>query len=56
MKAAGAKIKVIRYPGAKHSFTNPDAATYGMPQLEYNADADAKSWEAMLKFFKKTLK
>jgi dienelactone hydrolase len=56
MKDAGVRFQVIRYPGAKHGFTNPDAGTYGMPQLEYDAAADAKSWEAMLKFFKKTLK
>lgn len=56
MKAAGARYRVIRYPGAKHSFTNPDAASYGMPPLEYNAEADRKSWDAMLELFKKALK
>ena len=56
MKAAGANFKVIRYPGAKHSFTNPDAASYGMPQLAYNADAAKKSWAAMLSMFGKHLK
>lgn len=56
MKAAGARCEVIRYPGVKHSFTNPDAATYGMDALAYNADADRKSWAAMLKMFKKALK
>jgi dienelactone hydrolase len=56
MKAAGANFKVIRYPGARHSFTNPDAASYGMTQLAYNADADKKSWTAMLSMFRKYLK
>jgi len=46
------------YPGAKHSFTNPDADNYakqfGMP-IAYNADADKKSWEDMQAFFKKIL-
>jgi dienelactone hydrolase len=56
MKAAGANCQVIRYPGAKHSFTNPDAATYGMEQLAYNADADKKSWAAMLKMFKRVFR
>jgi dienelactone hydrolase len=51
MKAAGANFQVIRYPGAKHSFTNPDAASYGMDALAYDADADQKSWAAMLKLF-----
>jgi len=56
MKAAGAKYQVITYPGAKHSFTNPDAGQAGMDALAYNADAAKKSWDAMLKMFKETLK
>jgi dienelactone hydrolase len=55
MKAAGARFEVIRYPGAKHAFTNPDAGKYGMKELEYNAAADRKSWAAMLKMFKESL-
>jgi len=56
MKDAGAHVTIIRYPGAKHAFTNPDAAKYGMSQLAYNADADKKSWAAMLSAFRKELK
>lgn len=56
MMEAGATLDVIRYPGAKHGFTNPDAASYGMDALAYNAEADRKSWVAMLKMFKKALK
>jgi len=52
MQAAGARFEVTTYPGAKHGFTNPDAATYGMPQLAYDAAADRESWAAMLKLFK----
>ncbi len=56
MKSAKADYQIIRYPGVKHSFTNPDAdqigKTYGMP-LEYNAEADRDSWQKMLAFFKK---
>ena len=55
MKAAGVDARVVVYPGAKHSFTNPDADTYGKQfnlPLAYNADADKKSWEEMKKFFK----
>jgi len=55
MKAAGASYRVITYPGAKHSFTNPAADKTGMPALAYNADADKKSWAELLKFFKKEL-
>src|SRR5439155_1393614 len=52
MQAAGAHFEVIAYPGAKHGFTNPNAAQYGMEQLAYNAAADRGSWAAMLKLFK----
>jgi dienelactone hydrolase len=48
LKAAGASIDVVSYPGARHSFTNPDAGARGMEQLAYNAEADRRSWQAML--------
>src|SRR5439155_437019 len=48
----GARFEVVMYPGAKHGFTNPDAAKYGMPQLAYDAAADRQSWAAMLKLFR----
>jgi dienelactone hydrolase len=51
MTAAGVKFEVITYPGAKHSFTNPGADKAGMDGLAYNADADRKSWAAMLDLF-----
>jgi dienelactone hydrolase len=51
MKAADVNYDVIRYPGAKHGFTNPDAASYGMDALAYATEADEKSWAAMLKLF-----
>ncbi|WP_242342305.1 dienelactone hydrolase family protein [Anaeromyxobacter terrae] len=50
MKAAGVKARVITYPGAKHGFTNPDADKAGMPALAYDAKADRKSWDVMLKY------
>jgi dienelactone hydrolase len=52
LKDAGANIRVITYPNAKHSFTNPDAAKAGIDALAYDADADRKSWEASMKMFK----
>ncbi len=52
MTEAGAKFDVIIYPGAKHAFTNRDAAKAGMDALVYNADADKKSWAEMLRLFK----
>jgi dienelactone hydrolase len=52
MKAAGANFQVVMMPGAKHSFTNPDAGKAGLDGLAYNADADKASWADMLKLFK----
>jgi dienelactone hydrolase len=56
MNAAGVKYHVDVYPGAKHSFTNPEADNvarqFDMP-VGYNADADKKSWAAMQKLFKR---
>jgi dienelactone hydrolase len=53
MKSAGADFKFISYPGAIHSFTNPEADELGkkfnMP-IGYNADADRKSWEELKRF------
>lgn len=54
MDAAGADYAFINYPGARHSFTNPDADSYGerfgLP-LAYDAAADADSWQAMRELF-----
>ena len=49
MRAAGARFEVVSYPGAKHSFTNPDADKVGMEALAYDAEADRQSWAAMLR-------
>jgi len=53
MKSAGADFQFISYPGAVHSFTNPDADAYGKKfnlPLAYNANADKKSWNELKKF------
>ena len=55
MKAVGADYTLVNYPGAKHSFTNPDADKYGKEfglPLAYNAEADKASWAAMQQLFK----
>jgi dienelactone hydrolase len=53
MKSAGADFQFIAYPGAVHSFTNPEAdelgKKYNMP-IAYNAQADKKSWDELKKF------
>jgi dienelactone hydrolase len=52
MKDAGAKFRVVTYPNAKHSFTNPDAAKAGVEGLAYDAKADRASWDAAMRFLK----
>lgn len=49
---AGADWQMNVYGGAKHSFTNPEAARFGMAALAYDAAADRRSWAAMLDFFR----
>jgi dienelactone hydrolase len=53
MKTAGADFKFVSYPGAVHSFTNPEAdelaKKYNIP-IAYNRVADTKSWEELNKF------
>jgi dienelactone hydrolase len=59
MKTAGADYRVIVYPGAMHSFTNPDADRYAkkykMP-LGYNAGADRESWAELAMFLAELFK
>jgi dienelactone hydrolase/uncharacterized protein YndB with AHSA1/START domain len=53
MEAAGASYEFIDYPGAKHSFTVPEAdalaTQFDMP-LQYDPAADADSWQRLLAF------
>jgi dienelactone hydrolase len=43
---------VVKYPGAVHSFTNPDADGSFNPLVRYDARADRRSWEDMRAFFR----
>ncbi len=47
-------VRVVTYPAAKHSFTNPDADVFAekfkLP-IGYNPTADKKSWNDMKNFF-----
>jgi dienelactone hydrolase len=59
MTDAKADFKFIAYPGAVHSFTNPEATAYGKKfniPLAYDKKADRESWADMKKFFSETLK
>ena len=51
MQHAGVDFMFVNYPGAKHSFTNPDADRFGKQfdlPLAYNKEADEKSWTSLL--------
>ena len=53
MEKAGANYKVVTFPGAKHSFTNPAADEYGREfklPLAYDAAADKASWDETQSF------
>jgi dienelactone hydrolase len=44
------------YGGVVHSFTNPEADALNQPAFaRYNAGADERSWQEMLKLFEETL-
>jgi dienelactone hydrolase len=58
MTSAGADFRFISYPGAIHSFTNPDADAYAKKfhiKVGYNKEADRKSWDELKKFLHETL-
>jgi len=51
MEAAGADWQMLSFGGVKHGFTNPEADSYGIDPLRYDANADHRSWQAMQSFF-----
>lgn len=51
LEAAGADWQLLSFGGVKHSFTNPNASSYGLDALAYDANADRRSWQAMQDFF-----
>jgi len=59
LDTVGIKYTFINYAGAKHSFTNPAADSLGKKNnlpLEYNKQADEKSWNDMKDFFNRIFK
>lgn len=59
MEGAKVNYKFVNYPGAKHSFTNPDADANGTKfnlPLNYNAVADNESWLELQSFLKQIFK
>lgn len=56
MRSAGVDWQMHVYGRTAHSFTNREAAKRGRPNdIRYSADADARSWAAMLELFAETL-
>uniref|UniRef100_UPI00404B54C0 dienelactone hydrolase family protein n=1 Tax=Fulvivirga sp. TaxID=1931237 RepID=UPI00404B54C0 len=56
MNANGTEFELVKYAGAQHAFTNPDADDLGKKfdlPLVYQQEADEKSWEAMKNHFSK---
>ena len=51
MAKGNVNLEFVAYPGAVHSFTNPDAGDDPSKGAAYNVEADQKSWEAMKVFF-----
>ena len=51
LEEAGASWEMNTYGGARHGFTNPDAAAYGIQNLVYDERADRRSWDRMQAFF-----
>ena len=51
MSDAGVDLVFNGYDGARHGFTNPDAGSFGIDNLKYDAEADEASWRSMLQTF-----
>ena len=51
LDAGGVKYEFIAYPGAKHSFTVPDADKHGIAGIKYDKTADEASWKRMQELF-----
>jgi len=56
MRGAGVDWQMHVHGGTVHSFTNSDAARRRRPDvIRYSAEADRRSWAAMLALFRETL-
>ena len=56
MRGAGVDWQLVKYGGAVHTFTDPDAGNDNSKGAAYNAAADRRSWQAMRDFFDEVLK
>jgi dienelactone hydrolase len=55
LESAKVDYEMNYYGGATHSFTVPDIGKVGVPGLAYNAAADRRSWQDMLRLFREAL-
>ncbi len=55
MIAGGVDWQMHLYGGVQHSFTNHDAHLAAIPGIKYDAEADRRSWAAMLDLFDRQL-
>lgn len=51
LDGANVDWQMLTYGGARHGFTNPGAARYGLDGVRYDEKADRRSWMAMQQFF-----
>ena len=56
MRAAGVDWQINVYGGAKHRFTDPNAAAANNPALEFHPRAAERSWRAMLDLLDETIR
>jgi dienelactone hydrolase len=54
LKAAGVDYKLVKYPGAVHSFTHKAAGADNSKGAAYNAEADRDSWFQMVGFLERS--
>jgi dienelactone hydrolase len=55
MNEGGADYQLIVYGKAGHSFTDTSIASFNLPNFEYDAATDRRSWAAMRDLFDETL-
>ena len=51
LNGAGVELIFNGHDGVRHSFTNPDADSFGIENLQYDEEADQASWASMQAFF-----
>ena len=55
MEKYGLDWQMVLFGGAKHGFSDPDAAQYKMQEFVYNEAADRRSWGYVTQFLKEQI-